>query len=142
MIVLKLHDTSFVTIIYTGAITLTPSAISACPTETVTLSCSSTENTITSHGWSINVPGCDQFTPVIRADGTESISRLASGGQDCISGIEFHISRVSVSPFVSNLTTTTALDGTTIQCLGGGFMSATVRITIAGIQLAAVPYSI
>ena len=78
------------------------------------------------------MPGCDQITSIIRVDGTESFSRSASGGQDCISGIEFHVSRVSVSPFVSNLTTATALDGTTIQCLGGGFMSASVRITIAG----------
>ena len=78
------------------------------------------------------MPGCDQLTPIIRADETESISRSASGGQDCISGIEFHITRVSVSPFVSNLTTATALDGTTIQCIGGGSMSASVRITIAG----------
>ena len=96
----------------------------------VTLSCSSTDSAITTHRWDVSVPGCGQLTTIMRTNTPPNTLRAA--GTNCPSGIEFHFSRVSVSPFVSNLTTTTALDGTIVRCGVTGSTSSDVRITIAG----------
>ena len=105
--------------------------MSACPDQTVKLSCSSTESTDTSHGWTIRVPGCDEITNTVRDNILNTITERAIG-TSCPSGIEFQLMRVSESPFVSNLTTTTALDGTIVTCGNREATSSDVRITIAG----------
>ena len=115
----------------TGTSTLTPSSISACPDQMVTLTCSSTGNTFTSHGWSIRVPGCDQLTLIVN-DQASTDSGTAIGTNNCPSGVQFQLSRVSSSPFVSRLTTANAPDGTTINCGNIAGTSSDVRITIKG----------
>ena len=115
----------------TGTFTLTPSSVSACADQMVTLTCSSTGNTFTSHGWSIRVPGCDQLTLIVN-DQASTDSGTAIGTNNCPSGIQFQLSRVSSSPFVSRLTTATAPDGTTINCGNIAGTSSDVRITIKG----------
>ena len=114
-----------------GTFVLNPSSVSACPDQVVKLSCSSTESTFTSHGWTIRVPGCEDLIPVIR-DNTLNAITVTAIGSTCPSGVEFQLMRVSESPFVSNLTTTTALDGTVITCGNIAATSSDVRITIAG----------
>ena len=118
---------------FVGTFTLTPSSVSACPDQVVTLSCSSTDLTQTSHEWSIRVPGCDQLDLVVRE---QTLSRVitenAFGTNNCPSGIQFHITGVSSSPFISRLTTTTAPDGTIINCRSNAGTSPDVRITIKG----------
>ena len=114
-----------------GTFTLTPSSVSVCPDQMVTLTCSSTESTITANGWFITVAGCDQLTLIV-SDGTPTDSRTAFGTSNCPSGIQFQAARVSSSPFVSRLTTTTAPDGTTINCGNNAGTSSDVRINVKG----------
>ena len=110
---------------------MNPSSVSACPDQMVKLSCSSTESTDTSHGWTIRVPRCNELRPVVRVNTVNTITQTAIG-TSCPSGIEFQLMRVSESPFISNLTTTTALDGTIVTCGNIAATSSDVRITIAG----------
>ena len=99
----------------------------------VTLSCSSTDLTQTTHRWSIRVPGCDQLDPIVRRQTLdEVISRTAFGTGNCPPGVQFQATGVSRSPFVSSLTTTTAPDGTVINCGNNAGTSSDVRITIKG----------
>ena len=114
-----------------GTFTLNPSSISACPDQMVKLSCSSTESTFTAHRWTIRVPGCEEVTTIVRITTLDTITRTAIG-TSCPSGIEFQLMRVSESPFISNLTTTTALDGTIVTCGNNAATSSDVRITISG----------
>ena len=105
--------------------------MSACPDQTVKLSCSSTESTFTAHRWTIRVPGCDEATNTVSDSTLNTITETATG-TNCPSGIEFQLMRVSESPFISNLTTTTALDGTIVTCGNIAATSSDVRITITG----------
>ena len=99
----------------------------------VTLTCSSTDLTQTSHRWSIRVPGCDQLDLIVRE---QTLSRVvtenAFGTNNCPSGVQFQATGVSSSPFVSRLMTTTAPDGTVISCGSNAGTSPDVRITIKG----------
>ena len=99
----------------------------------VTLSCSSTESTITAHGWFIRVLGCDQLDLIVRIETLHNvITSTAFGTNICPSGIQFQAIGVSNSPFVSRLTTTTAPDGTIINCGNIAETSSDVRISIKG----------
>ena len=116
---------------YIGTFTLSPSSVSACPDQMVKLSCSSTESTFTTHSWTIRVPGCLQLITIVRDNTINTITETAIG-TSCPSGIEFQLMRVSESPFISNLTTTTALNGTIVTCGNNAATSSDVRITITG----------
>ena len=116
-----------------GTFTLTPSSVSVCPDQMVILTCSSTESTFTSHRWSTRVPGCDQLQLVVREQTpADAISGTAIGTNNCPSGIQFQATGVSSSPFVSTLMTTTAPDGTDIDCGNIAGTSSDVRISIKG----------
>ena len=71
---IKLHYYSNI-----GTFTLNPSSVSACPDQMVKLSCSSTESTDTSHGWTIRVPGCDELITVVRDSTLNTITATAIG---------------------------------------------------------------
>ena len=114
-----------------GTFTLTLSSVSVCPDEMVTLSCSSTGNTITSHGWFIRVPGCDELTLSV-SDLTPTHSKGAVGTSTCPMVIHFQAKVNSSSPLVSRLTTTTAPDGTIINCGNIAGTSPDVIITVKG----------
>ena len=118
--------------VYLGAFILTPSQVDACPDQSVELSCTSTDIAVTVAEWTINVPGCLELSPIIRTttppDGL-TVTAFSTTGS-CPPGIMFHLSTVSVSPFVSNLTTSTALDGTVINCGDNQGRSHDVRITV------------
>ena len=119
---------------------MTPSQANACPDQSVELSCNSTDTADTVAEWTINVPGCLELSPVIRTttppDGL-TVTAVSTTGS-CPPGIMFHLSAVSVSPFMSNLTTSTALDGTVINCGDNEGRSSDVRITITGKPLIAI----
>ena len=83
------------------------------------------------HLWSIRVPECDQLTLTVTVQASTD-SGTAIGTNNCPSGIQFQATGVSSSPFVSRLTTTTAPDGTTINCGNNAGTSSDVRITIKG----------
>ena len=90
-----------------------------------------TESTFTTHLWTIRVPGCEELSTNVRVTTLDTITRTATG-TSCPSGIKFQLMRVSESPFISNLTTTTALDGTIVTCGVISTTSSDVRITITG----------
>ena len=83
--------------------------------------------------WTINVPGCLELRHIICTTTSDGLTVTPEGMNDlCPAGVMVHLSVVSVSPFVSNLTTSTALDGTVINCGDNQGRSPDVRITITG----------
>ena len=115
---------------------MTPSAasINACPDQDVVLSCTPNNTAVTSIRWTIEVPGCLALTPIIRTTSSSGLtSSPTSTSGSCPTGITFHLSTVSVSPFVSrvNVTASNALDGTEISCGNLDGRSETVRINVA-----------
>ena len=98
----------------------------------VTLTCSSTESTLTVHRWSIRVPQCLTLSLLVRDETLHNITTGNPSGINCPSGIQFQATGITCSPSVSRLTTTTAPDGTTINCGNNAETSSDVRITARG----------
>ena len=96
----------------------------------VTLACSSTESTLTVHRWSIRVPQCLEFSLLVRDETLHDIMTGNPSGINCPSVIQFQATGITSSPSVSRLKTTTAQDGTTINCSKNAETSSDVRITI------------
>ena len=55
-----------------GTTTLTPPIVSACPTVPTTLTCNSTDSSITTHRWTVRAPQHQQLTGDITA-GRQSV---------------------------------------------------------------------
>ena len=113
-----------------GTTTLTPPIVSACPTVPTTLTCTSTDSSITIHRWIVSAPQHQQLMgDVSDQSGRQAFSLTPPGDTN----FRYNLMLVSTSPLVSTLTTTMAMDGTMVECLSGpGGTAGTAMISITG----------